>query len=438
MVLRPQSISMHSNNSELFISRLMQDYNLDNECNSHILSQAEQYFSETFDASDDMNVLIDKLIGLIIKTQDEGNNFNETMHFINQCIYLSNHSSSSIFECINFEKNENKAFQLFSRASEDNYPIAQVYLKAAFKICEDLAEQGFDNAQVFLGCLYDNGEGIKKDLNKSIYWYNKAAENKNEIAQYNLGQCYRLGIGIEKNETKAFEYYKLSVEKEYVQSSEKEYVVAQFQLGYCYYNGIGTDINKEAAFILYQTAAEKEYNTGQIWLSYLYEKGEGTEKDLEKANFWYNKSAGTENKLAQYNLGNCYTFGIGVEKDEMKAFKYYKQSADKEFVDAQFQLGYCYENGIGTEINKDEALRLYKIAAEKEHSKSQIILENANFWYKKAAENENEVVQGNFKSLKRNSFVNIKFSSDKIKTSSFLNGLQQIQQYSWDSSVWKS
>ena len=60
---------MHSKSSELFISRLMQDYNLesiDNEC-KFILNQAEKLFSEIFDTKDNINNLIDKLIVLLIK-----------------------------------------------------------------------------------------------------------------------------------------------------------------------------------------------------------------------------------------------------------------------------------------------------------------------------------------------------------------------------------
>ncbi len=91
---------MHSNNSELFISKLMQEFNLkliDNEC-KHILNQAEKLFFEIYDITDSINILINKLIELLIKTQNEGNNFNETEHFINQCIFLSNRTSNDIFE----------------------------------------------------------------------------------------------------------------------------------------------------------------------------------------------------------------------------------------------------------------------------------------------------------------------------------------------------
>jgi len=41
-----------------------------------------------------------------------------------------------------------------------------------------------------LATLYENGEGVEKNLEKAVYWYNKSTEKGNEIAQYNLGSCY--------------------------------------------------------------------------------------------------------------------------------------------------------------------------------------------------------------------------------------------------------
>src|SRR6266542_3857985 len=114
---------------------------------------------------------------------------------------------------------------------------------------------------IFQGYLYEKGKGTEKDLEKAIYWYNKAAENGNKITQYSLLRCYQSGINVGIDEI-AFEYCKKS--------------------------------------------AEKGYNEAQNFLGCLYENGKCTEKDLGKAICWYNKALESENKLAQYNLGRCY------------------------------------------------------------------------------------------------------------------------------------
>ena len=139
---------------DLVIEDFIQDYNLDakeGEIPLYILKQAEKLFKEMFDLTEnDTNANVDKLIMLLIRMHDEkGYNFMETNQFINQCISLLNQSQNIIldwllknqtssqyifflgflfFNGIIVEENSNEAFKLFSKASEDNYHIAQVYL----------------------------------------------------------------------------------------------------------------------------------------------------------------------------------------------------------------------------------------------------------------------------------------------------------------------
>jgi TPR repeat protein len=46
-----------------------------------------------------------------------------------------------------------------------------------------------------------NGIGIEENIEKAIYWYEKAAEKGDEVTQYNLGLVYENG----NDEVKAFE-----------------------------------------------------------------------------------------------------------------------------------------------------------------------------------------------------------------------------------------
>ena len=55
--------------------------------------------------------------------------------------------------------------------------------------------------------------GKKKNLEKAIHWYQKAAENGNKFAQCNLGICYQYGDGVKKDETKAFNWYNIVMHK---------------------------------------------------------------------------------------------------------------------------------------------------------------------------------------------------------------------------------
>src|SRR5439155_3897606 len=68
-LLKPVSFSIDAD-FDLVIVDFMQDYNLDveeNEISPYILKQAEKLFKETFDSTDDTNIIIDKLIILLIR-----------------------------------------------------------------------------------------------------------------------------------------------------------------------------------------------------------------------------------------------------------------------------------------------------------------------------------------------------------------------------------
>ncbi len=50
-------------------------------------------------------------------------------------------------------------------------------------------------------------EGIKQDYLKAIYWYKKAAKQKDDKALYNLGLCYEFGDGVKQSFRWAKFYY---------------------------------------------------------------------------------------------------------------------------------------------------------------------------------------------------------------------------------------
>ena len=61
---------------------------------------------------------------------------------------------------------------------------------SAFREFRALAEQGHAIAQIALGIMYDNGEGVPENDRQAVFWYRKAAEQGNARAQFNLGLMY--------------------------------------------------------------------------------------------------------------------------------------------------------------------------------------------------------------------------------------------------------
>ena len=66
------------------------------------------------------------------------------------------------------------------------------------------AEQGLADAQVNLGVMYDNGEGVPEDDAEAARWYRMAAEQGHSQAQLNVGIQYITGEGVAADPVQAY------------------------------------------------------------------------------------------------------------------------------------------------------------------------------------------------------------------------------------------
>ena len=76
-----------------------------------------------------------------------------------------------------------------------------------------LATQGVSVSQYNTGINYSLGRGIPKEIEKSIYWYQRASEQGHSKAPFNLAIVYARGEGVSQDLTTALKYFKLSAER---------------------------------------------------------------------------------------------------------------------------------------------------------------------------------------------------------------------------------
>lgn len=74
----------------------------------------------------------------------------------------------------------------------------------AMRLWRPLAEQGIARAQNNLGVLYENGRGVRPDINEALRWYRLAAQQNYGGAQNNLGLIYALGRGVPRDPVLAY------------------------------------------------------------------------------------------------------------------------------------------------------------------------------------------------------------------------------------------
>ena len=250
------------------------------------------------------------------------------------------------------------------------------------------AEDGDVQAQLALAKAYHLGEGVPKDEEKAVQWWEKAAEHGNVFAQVRVGEVYSLGAGVPKNYTAAVRWWKkaaeqgdvtaegnlgtayglgMGVPKDEVESvrwhtkaAENGNAASQFSLGMFYLQGTGVPKDEAEGVKWLRKSADQGNAAGEFWLGATYDSGAGVAKDTAEALRWYRKAGDQGYAAAQYNLGQAYNLGNGVEKDTAEAARWWQKAAEQGLAKAQYNLGLAYHDGMG--VQKDNAQAYFWIA----------------------------------------------------------------------------
>lgn len=269
---------------------------------------------------------------------------------------------------------------------------------------ERLALESDDvTAQLSLGYKFYHGEGVDRNMEKSVHFYDKAAEKGNSEALNNLAKIYLNYEGVVVDEEVVKNWHSkaeshgnkeaasmfseilderfISVEDAIKKISEGESIlnipwaderslprrvydricesskkkVAATLLGACLVGGIGAG----AAGYGPMSTPSLHYGMGGMHDNVLV-VGDNNKRAAD----WYEKSAEQGNAYAQNNLGYMYYHGKGIEQDYEKTFYWFKKSAEQGHAYGQNNLGIMYENGKEVEQDYEKAIELYEKSAE--------------------------------------------------------------------------
>ena len=169
-----------------------------------------------------------------------------------------------------------------------------------------------------LAMKYYKGDGVDKDLTKSIKFFLKAAKRGHVLAQYWTAHSYANSLGVMENQSEAFKWYHKAAKKG---DADAQYAVAtRLQEG----NGVERNYTEAVRWL--QDGALRGEACFQNYLGWMYENGYGVEKDYVEAVKWYRKAAKQNDATAQRNMGLCYEYARGVEKDLAVALKWYEKA----------------------------------------------------------------------------------------------------------------
>ncbi|KAG0321761.1 hypothetical protein BGZ99_003695 [Dissophora globulifera] len=212
----------------------------------------------------------------------------------------------------------------------------------------------------------------KRDNNKSVMMYKKAAIHNNALANHRLAMVYFFGeLNQSKNLKTGLEYLKRAAALATETAPMSPYVLGLILSREYKPINIPDDIafpDDGEALEWFRKSAQLGHGPANYKLGTCYEYGNlGCSVDpfLSIRHYELAVLAGDSNGEAEMALSGWYLSGSGnyFAADDHLAFQYASLAAEKQLPKAQYAMGYYYEMGISVEIDMDKAMEFYKMAA---------------------------------------------------------------------------
>ena len=152
----------------------------------------------------------------------------------------------------------------------------------AYNIFITNAREGDADAEYNLGLMYARGQGVPKDYDAALSWFQKAHEKGHKGAMYFLGKMYATGVGVQKDSRMA--------ERLFLKCADED-VRAQYEIGLLYFKNedIPRNLDRSAKWML--RAANNGHVEAQFMIGQFYKTGAGVPKDVGKAVEWLTSAA---------------------------------------------------------------------------------------------------------------------------------------------------
>jgi len=317
--------------------------------------------------------------------------------------------------------------------SDPDQKVAQrnqeILYNEGLKWIKKLASQGgglgktpYAEAQFFLAECYGNGSiGLQIDHEKAFSYYLQASKQSHPPSTYRAAVCYEYGAGTKKDHQRAVQFYR--------KAAALGDVLSMYKLGIILLNGtLNQDKNpregltwlKRAAAQadqtcphalhelgliyegknpetngliipdpnysqeLYLKAAQYGYAPSQYKLGLCYEYGLlNLPVDSRRSIAWYSKAAEQGDPEAELALSGWYLTGADnvLKQSDKEAFLWARKAANKGLAKAEYAVGYYYENGIGVKKDLEEAKRSYLSAASQNNKRALVRLKEMKAGY---------------------------------------------------------
>jgi hypothetical protein len=224
-----------------------------------------------------------------------------------------------------------------ARADEASDALARQDYAAAAAALQPDAAKGDATAQLNLGILYSNGQGVAQDYAEAKKWFAKSADQGNDQAATYLAALYIQGHGVKQDYAEARKWLSKAVAKDNLAASR--------MLGQLVMKGLGGKQDTAEAIRIFQSAIDKGDAESARILALFYIEGTSVTRDYAEGAKWLSKATSMGDLAAEVQLGALFHNGVGVTKSDLTAIRLWSQAADKGDVSAQYDLATLFEQG---------------------------------------------------------------------------------------------
>lgn len=166
---------------------------------------------------------------------------------------------------------------------------------------------------------------------EAALWVQSAAEYGVPAAQLRLGRMLLEGNGIERDERAALGWF--------LRAADRGDAEAMNMVGRCYENGWGVPVDLAQAAHAYRRSGEAGHDWGEYNFGNMLFDGRGVPQDLGQALQWYLRASHKGHGRAMNLAARCYEEGWGCAKSATEAAEWYRRSAETGYFRAQFNYG---------------------------------------------------------------------------------------------------
>jgi TPR repeat protein len=222
-------------------------------------------------------------------------------------------------------------------------------LQESLRLIKKLAEgkEPHADAQFFLANLYGTGQlGLQVDHEKAYYLYLMASKLNHPAATYRSAVCNEIGAGTKKDFQRAVLFYR--------KAAALGDTAAMYKLGMILLGGLLSQPRniRESVIWLRRAASQADEDNPHALheLALLHERPNSgvLPHDPNLARELYVQAAQLGYAPAQFKLGSCHEFGhLGCVIDPRKSIAWYTRAAEKGDSEAELALSGWYLTGSG-------------------------------------------------------------------------------------------